>query len=306
MANLRKYDLNLLVIFQALITEKSVTNAAETLGLTQSAVSHALKRLRDQFGDPLFIREGKILTATQFTQTITQNLKDILDQSETLLNFEKEGFSPETATKTFTIGMPDYISEPYAIKLIEDISKQAPNISLSIIHADYQDIKSLLHTEHIQVAIGEIDFLPKAYAIDILFSGKACVYASPHYPYPDSDQLSKEDYTKADHLKRSPTGPKRGFMHDRLHRLGIERKIKFSVPSYALAKALFKKHSLLITGADYMHDFFVKDTGAYALDTDFEMPNYLVSMAWHRKNDLDPAHQWIRKKIQSIIKKVAP
>jgi LysR family transcriptional regulator, mexEF-oprN operon transcriptional activator len=151
--NLAGLDLNLLVVFDALMTEQNVTRAALRLGLSQPATSNALARLRSLMEDELFIRKTTGLSPTPKAIALAQQLRPALQQIQSVLLHEPN-FDPATSDRVFAIGMSDYVELTLLPKLIQTLQAIAPNISLQIRSGDRQKLFSLLDKGEIDLAFG--------------------------------------------------------------------------------------------------------------------------------------------------------
>ena len=148
--DLRRADLNLLVVFQVLLSERHVGRAASRLHLTQSAVSHALRRLRDLFGEPLFIRHPKGVEPTARALALAPAIADILHRAQLVL--ASPGFDP-TAARSFTIATIDLTVTTILLPLIEHLRRAAPAIDIRILPLDRQHVVAAFDRQEIDVAI---------------------------------------------------------------------------------------------------------------------------------------------------------
>ncbi|MFM8314065.1 MAG: LysR family transcriptional regulator, partial [Deltaproteobacteria bacterium] len=129
MVNIKNIDLNLLVVFGALCTEKNTTKAAQRLGLSQPAISHALARLRQQLNDPLFVRASRGLVATQRALELEKPVVHLLSQLDSLLTGPSV-FTPRTARNVFRIATTDYFEQIALPKLLNVLEKEAPDVTV--------------------------------------------------------------------------------------------------------------------------------------------------------------------------------
>ena len=300
---LRKCDLNLLLVLESLDQHRHVSRCAEAMGLTQSAISHALKRLRVQFEDPLFIRGGNGLEPTALTQSLIPQIRNVLDQSETLF-LHHMPFDPATTKKHFVIGMPDFVSIAFAEALTEAILRQAPHAGITITYADRYNARSALEARDIDLVISEFsNDLPKNIALETLFSGTSYVYANSVHPLSGQTRIGMKEYVEADHMKISVAGNMQNLMDEKYKSLGITRHIKLSLPSHSIVRKIMPLHPVLFTVGDFLVPYYDFDADVTRLETSFTMPKYSISMAWHRRDDHNAAHVWLRNLVSETVVK---
>ncbi len=151
--NLPNIDLNLLVILDKIFTERSLTMAGNKLFMSQSAVSHALSKLRDHFDDRLFIRQGNNMEPTPLCMTLHQNLSPSL--INILQSLEDRGdFNPETSKRTFCLGLSDYLCKLLLPIILRELDKQAPDISIRIVQTTYEQRTAMLKSGKLDLFLG--------------------------------------------------------------------------------------------------------------------------------------------------------
>jgi DNA-binding transcriptional LysR family regulator len=231
-ANLAAVDLNLLVALDALLEAASVGRAARRVGLSQPAMSHALRRLRDLLGDPLLVRTGSRMELTPRGHALRLPLRDALDRVRGL--FTAEGFDPATSTRRFGLMMPDLVVDLVMPPLLDRIGRTAPGVRLDVIPWRGQ----VVITDEV------------ARSIDVAFSFTAASFPGFHRQrlYGDRDAIAvRRGHPAAGRLRRLATflaarhvavvgpGEREDFIDTFLHARGIERRIVLSVPSYLQA-----------------------------------------------------------------------
>src|SRR5580692_8160995 len=149
---LRNFDLNLLIVFEAVFEEHSIAAASERLSLSQSAVSHALRRLRRALGDELFVREAEGMQPTPKARQFAIPVKSALDRLASALGGEP--FDPTTAMRSFSIGASDYAATVIGPRLVESVASAAPSVDSYIVPANRVDMIRQLDEGNIDVAVG--------------------------------------------------------------------------------------------------------------------------------------------------------
>ncbi|MEB3219291.1 MAG: LysR family transcriptional regulator [Nostocales cyanobacterium 94392] len=151
--NLRKLDLNLLIALDVLIEEVSVTKAAEKLSISQSSMSHALKRLRTVLDDEILIRTSRDMELTPLAEEIRDRVRQILAEIQSTL-LEKETFNPAIAREDFRIATSDYIEATLGINLVQQLTSQAPNIRIRICNLNKEKAMDGLDNNQIDLVVG--------------------------------------------------------------------------------------------------------------------------------------------------------
>jgi DNA-binding transcriptional LysR family regulator len=178
--NLRAVDLNLLVVFDAVMSERSVTRAAERLHLTQPAVSHALSRLRATFADPLFVRTPAGLEPTAPALRLAGRIAVVLDEIGSILT-PGGGFDPATSTRCFTIGMSDYAAFVILPKLAARVRQAAPLAQLVVRHTSHDHGLAALDGGVAELIVGAFPPAPARFAATLLFKeGFLCAARRGH------------------------------------------------------------------------------------------------------------------------------
>ena len=198
MMHISAIDLNLLGIASALYRHRNVSKAAQELGLSQSAVSHALARLRDQFGDPMFVRTSKGVAPTEFARTIQTELLDVVHKSELLMN-RKKAFDPKEARGRITLATTDYFEAVVLPKLQPILAREAPGLQISVRPTVGELPKRDLEEGKIDFAVaGFYADLPEGFYKGKLFKDSFRSATRKDHPTIRT-RLSVEDYFAAHH-----------------------------------------------------------------------------------------------------------
>ncbi|EAR08606.1 LysR family transcriptional regulator [Reinekea blandensis] len=294
---LNQLDLNLLKVLEAMYQHRNLTRAAEALNITPSAVSHALKRLRDSLDDPLFERRGQQMTPTPVCRRLVPEVLQTLNTLRRSLQSFGE-FSPETSTQALQIAIHDAL-EPLLFPLLLTVFRNtAPLISLSSVKLDRSQL------EH-QLEIGEVDF-----AIDIARPLSAPI---EHLPLSQSgfcvlgnesiiptDELTTETYGQAEHIVVSnrPTGK---VIEDlAFAQLGFNRKVVVRCQNYPTAIRIVKTMPLLLTLPESIAIAW-ETSGLQRVALPFEVPQTETRLYWHALSVDDPLLLWARQRIMTAV-----
>ncbi len=290
MKELNKLDFNLIKALDALLTENSVTRAAERIGVTQPAMSGMLIRLREAFNDPLFIRVQRGVCPTDRAKSLILPVKQILGQVNDLL--KPAEFIPETADVTFNIAATDYALRAIAIPFIVHLKKIAPNIKIALLPIDSSNINDELERGELDLVLLTRENTPNDLHMRTLYDEHyVCVFRKGH-PLVQSESITIEQFCSADHVLVSYSGGKfRGITDDVLSQIGHERNVSLSIKCFSLVTDIILSTDMisvlpsrLLSGVE----------GIVSLYAPIDIPGFQQVVAWHERSHQDPAHQWIR------------
>lgn len=293
--DLRRVDLNLLIVFETLMHERSVTRAAEKLFLGQPAISAALSRLRTLFDDPLFVRTGRSMEPTARAQEIFAHLSPALDSISTAMSRASE-FDPATSTAVFRIGLSDDVEFGLLPPLLRrlragagDRPRRAPRqLSIDAEPAGLGEIS---------VGVSYTDELPANAKRKTVRRSKPKILRADSAP----GQLTLDDYCARPHALVSFAGDLSGFVDEELEKFGRKRKVVLAVPQFNGLGTLLAGTDIIATVPDYAAQALIAAGGLRAEDPPFETRAFELSMAWRGAQDNDPAERWLRSRISMFI-----
>lgn len=235
--DLRRVDLNLLIVFETLMHERSVTRAAEKLFLGQPAISAALSRLRTLFDDPLFVRTGRSMEPTARAQEIFAHLSPALDSISTAMSRASE-FDPATSTAVFRIGLSDDVEFGLLPPLLRRLRAEAPGIVLVVRRANYLLMPNLLASGEISVGVSYTDELPANAKRKTVRRSKPKILRADSAP----GQLTLDDYCARPHALVSFAGDLSGFVDEELEKFGRKRKVVVQRPRHPPGRHRHHRH----------------------------------------------------------------
>jgi DNA-binding transcriptional LysR family regulator len=289
-------DLNLAVVLHALLEERNVSRAAKRVGLSQSAASHALARLRDLLEDPLFVRSAAGLLPTARAEGMAPRLASALAQLEESL-LAPPAFDPASAQHTFQVGTPDYAEHVIMPALLARFSRAAPNMNLWTRPAPSDPAAALAHGQ-LDLIVGPTttpgvnDSLLSA----PLWKDEFVVVVRRDHPL-TRGRLSVERFAAARHALIVPGSRRRGVVDDELEARGFSRRIAFSTPNFLVAPEMVAKSDLVITLAARVARSFAALYPLTLLEPPFAVPGFAIAMFWHARRDSDPAHRFLRAEV---------
>ncbi|AXS41552.1 LysR family transcriptional regulator [Breoghania sp. L-A4] len=295
--NLHTFDMNLFVVFHTLMAERSVTRTGERLGRTQSAISNSLKRLRELFHDPLYVRTPHGLAPTPRALELHKSVAEIIRLSQDCL-YQEADFSPETANVRFVIGAPDRLSLPVILPFLEDIRNTAPGISIDLRTTDRGHAIQLIEDQEIDVALGWFDQLPptinRHYANTEAFT---CLCRRDHPILNQSEPASIEMILSFPHLVVSSSGDRQAAFDAILKREGLTRRSAMSLTNFTMAPNLLQRSDMIGVFTKRTADYFASHFGLATYPVPMEMEAISHDLIWHRRFDTDPKHMWLRQKM---------
>lgn len=288
-------DLNLLVAFEALMNERSVTRAATQVGVSQPAMSAALSRLRKLFSDPLFLRSVDGLLPTPRARDLAEPIAQALRQIEFAL-VRKPEFVPGKASLTFKLGLSDYPAFVLLPSLLRALETTAPSVSLNV-HAfnDRDDAVDLLDSGAIDAAIG----MPPTHADGriltrpVLQDEFVTIIAKDH---PAARRgMSTKTYLDLHHILVSPEGELYGLVDQALAQQGKKRKLALTLPQMFATPAIVARTSMTAT---IMKRVALNASAHHRLalfPPPVTLPEVVFDLIWHRRSNSHPAQSWFRE-----------
>ncbi|BEV01132.1 LysR family transcriptional regulator [Novosphingobium olei] len=290
MTNIKNLDLNLLRGLHALIETRSVTRAAERLGLSQPAVSGILARLRDALGDPLFVRGQHGLMPTPRTLELSGPLARLLTELEALV--KPTAFIPHEAQMTFRIAATDYAQTAIVLPLLKALRKAAPGIRLAVrpVGPHFADE---LAEGRIDVACVTPDMAPDTLRARTLFEEDYICILRPGHPA--ADQLDLDRFCGLDHAIMSHDGTRfRGATDVALDRIGRSRKVIATVPSFLVLMDIVRGSDTI---ALVPRRLTAGANGLVLREPPIALKGFTKILTWHERMQHDPAHIWLRDQL---------
>lgn len=289
-ARIQQLDLNLLKIFHTLYVEQNMTRTAEALHLTPSAVSHAVKRLRDTLGDPLFKRSQNKMLPTPACQRMAPLIIDNLTRLQQILQ-QWGHFEPSTSEHHFTIGMHDAYEQTIIPQLSKLFAQHAPNVSFSSVKVERSNVARNLATGHVDMVIDVSIPVPADVQRKRLSSSNFVVLLRTDHPM--LDNLDQAHYLSARHLivSNRPSGMTAEDML--FQQQGIVRNISIRCQNYFAAKEVAKNSDQLLTLPRSLASQLI-DSDIAVRPVPIELPNFNTDLYWHRQTENDAALIWLR------------
>lgn len=310
-ATLTGLDLNLLPVLDALLSERHVTRAGRKVGLSQSATSHALSRLRAHFDDPLLVRHGNALVPTSRAEALAPLLARALQTLASALA-PPERFDPLTARRTFVIACADYGQLVLLPRLVEHLTRAAPHFDLVIRDLGATPFGEALGEGRCDLAIGPPIGgvrLSEPASQDTAIYGRhlfderfVCLVRRGHRAAESGLDLAT--FAALPHAFVAPRGTPGGIVDDVLARHGLSRRVAVMVQHFLVAPWLVARTDLVVTLAERLALAFVDQLPLVLLEPPIELPRFAMHLMWHERRHRDPAHTWLRSQLVGICAEV--
>jgi DNA-binding transcriptional LysR family regulator len=294
---LEQIDLNLLLTFDALMRTRSVTLAGERLGLTQSATSNALQRLRDAFGDPLFVRTPAGMQPTALAARLGPDIGDLIDRMRRVLESSRT-FDPATSSHTFRILVSDIAQVTLVPDFMRLLRAQAPNVDIVNLSLPLRSAKEALAAGELDLAVGFIPELgPDYHRLSLDQERWTCLVSATHSTI--GDTFTQDQYLAAAHLSYRPPAS----IHASLDKLleaqldgrQVRRRVALSVPYFSGLAPIVARTDLVLTAPSALTRAMTEMAPVRIVPLPFELPPIDLNMQWHDQTHRDPANIWFRR-----------
>lgn len=302
--NLRNVDLNLLVILDALLRERNVSRAGDRIGLSQSAMSAALARLREVFHDPLLVRVGRDLALTRNAEDLIVPLKESLGKIEQIL-LRRPGFDPATDARTFAISASDYAGLVLLTPLVRMIANEAPNVTIHLLPRA-RDASRVLQTGQADIVIEPVElFGPNDYPTASLLSDRWLCAIDANHPDVKDDTLTEKQFLELPHLVYGIGDDRQLNLADQhLANAGVQRRIEVTVESFLLNPFLIEGTRLVSLVLERAAKRLIGTVHIKLLESPISVPDIHEAMYWHPRHATDPGHKWLREKLLNVVQQL--
>jgi len=299
----RALDLNLLKVFEALMTEGSVTRAANALLMTQPAVSNALSRLRSALGDPLFVRSGTGIRPTQRAVALWEPIGEALESVRGAL--DEQVFDPRRAPIEFSLSMSDYVTAHIMPRLLKRFGEVAPRARIHTVPNTILGIADQLEDNRVDCVLSV--YVNEAHPAPIrsrsLWTVDYACFMRRGHPLAARKRLSTRSFLNAKHVDVSLAGKTLPSYDLFLATRGLSRNLVVTVNHYSAAYEIVRQSDLV---AVLPRDLTSQSRSApflHAMPLPLEAPPRIVSLFWHQRNDTVPAQRWLRETLVEMFAK---
>ncbi|STQ71000.1 LysR family transcriptional regulator [Hafnia alvei] len=301
-------DLNLLIALDALISEMNVTRAARRLGLSPSAMSRTLTRLRATTGDPLLVRAGRQMVLTPYAEVIRESSQRTVAEALAILRPSPASLDLSRLKRTFTIRTNEGFVEAFGAALITSAAIKAPLVRLCFAAKEEKSAKHL-REGLVDLEIGVLGEMGPEIRLQALFRDRFVGAVRKGHPLlAQKDNITAAEYASFGHVIASRHGLIGGPIDKALAELGLERKIAAAVPSFPAAMAVAVASDLvaLVPSSFLINRVCNNGNEATAAFCTFELPvktrEITISQMWHPRLDADPIHRWLRQHVSDVCR----
>lgn len=303
--NMAAFDLNLLRVLDALLREGSTVGAGRRVGLSQPAVSAALARLRGALGDPLFVRRGPRLEATDFARGLAAPLREHLEGIERLLSGPGR-FDAATAERSFHLSGVDFFGEMLMPPLGRLLLREAPGLRVHLIDLVPRKSLEAIETELVDLVLMPKVDLPDWVEWEPLFRSPFAMIARAGHPrlagVPAGEPVPLDLFCDLDHVLMSPDGRARANMDEALAQVGRERRVVMTLPFlWAVCRTVASGDFVAMVPAQFARQL-APDLGLALRPPPLPMTVPLIGMVWHRRMTGAPPHRWLRETVARLLR----
>lgn len=298
--DLHGIDLNLLVAFDALMAERSVTRAGTRIGRTQPAMSAALSRLRALLGDELFVRGPNGLQPTPRAIDLAEPIGHALAEIQRTLEFT-QAFDPSTSTVSLSIGLSDHPTFRLLPRLVAMLRETAPGITLNVRNfTDREDAVTMLDNGEVDMTVG-VPPSPVGRILSVpLFDERfVCILRKDHPKA--SRELDLKTFLSLSHLLVSPENDRFGVVDAALAKQKLKRRLALTVPHLYAAPALIASSDMIATILEGVVEASGQAAHLCVREPPIVLDRISFTLSWHRRNDTHPAQRWFRECIACLF-----
>lgn len=299
-------DSHLLRVLVTLVNERSVSRAAIRLGQSQPAVSIALKRLRELFGDALLVREKGGMAPTERALLLREQARRALGEIDAMLA-GPEVFDPAASQQTFRVGSPDFMAAGYLGAVVARFCREAPRARLEVrpLGAGV-DVEQALAQGELDLVIGNWVNPPPALHLSLLLQDEVVCLVGRRHPRA-AGGFTREQYLAARHLVPLPySAAQRGLVDTHLAALRVARDARVVVPYFELAPHLLVDTDLVFTTARHFAAHYAALLPLAIVPAPFDFPAMRFYQLWHERSQGAPAHRWLRALMTQAARGLAP
>lgn len=289
-------DLNLLVVLDELLRARSTTLAARRLGRTQSAVSHALGRLRATFGDPLFVRAGASLRPTTLAERLQAPLRDLLVGAEAIVNRSRVAFDPASIERTFVLSCTDLTELVLLPRLLARLREDAPGIDI-VTRFLGDDVERAMQAREVDLGFGKrFRPVPAVIVEDFVEEPMVVLLRTGHPAL--RGRWTVRRYAALDHVLVTPRGLPGSTVDPLLAREGLSRRVVLRVPHFMAAAAVVAETDLIVTVPQSLANHLGDRLGLVSRPVPVAIEPFVLSMGYSVSYRDDPAHRWLRERLR--------
>lgn len=297
--DIKDLDLNLLIVFNQLLMDRSVSAAADKLGLSQPAVSNALRRLRNLLNDELFLRTTRGMEPTPYAQQLAEPIAYALSTIQTTLS-QRTSFSPATSTRRFTLAVTDLGEIEFLPSLMDRLQEVAPSVTVSTVRNNAESLRDDMEAGNVDLAIGLIPQLKSNFFQQRLFMQRyVCLFRKGHAL--DKRRLSRKEFYDADHVVVVSAGTGHAKMDEIIESAEEKRRVRLLVPHFVAVGHILASTDMIATVPERYAYRCAEPFGLRYVDHPVQLPQIGINLFWHARFHKEPGNQWLRQVIFELF-----
>lgn len=295
---MKNQELQLLYIFNAIMTEGSVSRAAERLATTQPAVSNAISRMRQAWNDPLFVRKGREIEPTSYALSLWDRVGHHMYALTNAVSEMK--FDPKTAHRTFRVAVTDTIVEMVWRQLIQLLEREAPGVDVHAVPYTPEGTHDDLREAKVDLAIGVLEQHDHSLRSGWLFDGGYVLAMRADHPLAGRP-ITMDEFLEARHLLMSMSGNAHGFVDNYLDQKGMSRRIAATVNHFSTVPKVLKETNLIAAIPELVGQDCGFVNGLWVGELPFEVDPTSLYLIWHARHDRDLGVIWLRESLERLL-----
>ncbi len=296
---MKNQELTLLYVFDAIMTEGSITRAAERLAMTQPAVSNAVSRMRETWHDPLFVKQGRNIRPTSYARSLWDQIRGPMYDLTNAVNVTR--FEPSHARRQFRVAVTDAMLELIWQPLVTELEQQAPGVDLHAVPFTAESALTQLREAHVDLALGMLTEHDRSLRSHWLFDSSHTIVMRHDHPLA-GQPLTVDNYVDARHLMVSLSGEVNGFVDQALGRRGLKRRVAVTVNHFPAVPRLLRQSDMIATLPRIATNDTDFNEGMWSTEAPFAIDPLSLYLIWHTRHDRDPGVIWMRERIERIAK----
>jgi DNA-binding transcriptional LysR family regulator len=291
-------ELILLHLFDAIMTEGSITRAADRLAMTQPAVSNAVARMRERWKDPLFVKKGRQIEPTAFALSLWEQIREPIHDLSSAV--DASVFDPEHSRRKFRIALGDAMVDLCWLPLARNLQMLAPNVDLYSVPYTVDGAITQLREAHVDLAVGPMDYHDRSLRSIYLFESRYTLAMRADHPLAGRP-ITLDEFLAATQLLVTTSGDVSGYVDRALQQMGLSRRVGVTVNHFSAVPKMLAQSDLIavvpqiVAGGSEFRD------ALWLTQPPLEVPPTPIYLIWHARADRDPGLVWMRKLIEQII-----
>ena len=296
---MRPQELSMLIVFDAIMTEGSITRAADNLSMSQPAVSNTVAKMRTLWNDEIFIKQGRNIQPTLFATNLWTKIQNPLHELSNAM--DPVIFNPTTSTRTFHVGAADLLIELAWADLRKIIENEAPGINIYAHPYTISNGMKMLEDSEVDIAIGVPGLMShESINTEFLYHSQFICIMRKGHPL-EGQPMTLDTFVNAEHLLVSLSGDPYGHTDIALNKHGLKRRVAMTVNHFSAIIPLLIETDLISVVPSHAVIKGLKDGLISAHKLPIEIEPISITIFWHKRKQVDPGLIWLRRKIRTII-----